>query len=181
MLLRWQAQPTKSTRPNFERRLCCAFHRYSEESCEISEEVGVRRACRINGAAGPSAKPMTNGNSCAESQQAIADTNNRRHERRVDLQTRLHTVGFGILPPVPIQQVQPESAANQQAAQSSGKPKVKEGTVILAMAVGVEGKVSRRSRGSVTRRCARPKGNRKRAAMDVFTSTAEWPAGSRSD
>jgi TonB family protein len=92
-------------------------------------------------ASGLRATPMTNGNSCPESQHAIADANTRRYERRVDLQTRLHRVGSGVLPPVPIQQVQPESAANQQAAQSSGKPKVKEGTVILAMTVGVEGKV----------------------------------------
>jgi len=78
---------------------------------------------------GLSVKPMTTGSSCPDSQKAIADANNRRYERRVDLQARLHRIGFDVLPPVPIQQVQPESAT------------MKEGTAILAMVVGVEGKV----------------------------------------
>jgi TonB family protein len=90
-------------------------------------------------ASGPSAKPMTTG-SCPDSQQAIADANNRRYQRRVELQAHLHRVGFDVSSPVPILQVQPESA-NQEAAQSSGQGKAKEGTVILAMAVRVEGKV----------------------------------------
>ena len=90
---------------------------------------------------GQGAKPVTNGSSCSDSQQAIADANNRRHERRVELQTRIHRGGLDVLPPVAIQQAQPESATNQQVAQSGGKPKVKEGTVILSMAVTVEGKV----------------------------------------
>jgi len=95
-----------------------------------------------SGEASPqNAKPMTSGGSCAESEQAIAEADNRRRERRAELQTRLHKVGFDVLPPVPIQQVQPDSATNQQVAQSGGKPKVKEGTVTLAMAVGVEGGV----------------------------------------
>jgi len=106
-----------------------------------AKKSGFDVRAESNDASGLRATPMTNGNSCPESQQAIADANNRRNERRVGLQTRLHRVGFGVLPPVPIQQVQPESTANQQAAQSSGKPKVKEGTVILAMTVGVEGNV----------------------------------------
>jgi len=93
-----------------------------------------------SGESGLSAKPVTGG-SCSDSQQAIADANNRRHERRVELQTHLHNVGIDASTPVPIQEVQPESATNQQIAQSSGKPKVKEGTVILAMVVGVEGNV----------------------------------------
>ena len=58
------------------------------------------------GPSGLIAKAMTNGSSCPDSQQAIADANNRRYERRVDVQTRLHRVGFDVLPPVPIQQVQ---------------------------------------------------------------------------
>jgi TonB family protein len=85
-------------------------------------------------------KPMTNGSSCPDSQKAIADANNRRYERRVSVQTRLYR-GSEVLPPVPIQQVQPESAGSQQAAQSSGKPKMKEGTAILAIAVGVDGRI----------------------------------------
>ena len=91
-------------------------------------------------ASGLSAKPITNGSSCPDSQHVIADANNRRHERRVALQTRIHRVGGDVLPPVPTQQVQPESDANQQPAKSSGKPKVR-GTAILAIAVGVDGKV----------------------------------------
>ena len=82
---------------------------------------------------GLSPKPVTNGSPCPDSQSAIADANNRRHERRADLQARLHRVGSDVLPPVPIQQVQPESAATQQPSPASGKPKVKEGTAILAM------------------------------------------------
>jgi hypothetical protein len=93
----------------------------------------------------------------------------------------LHRVGTDVLPPVAIQQVQPESATNQQVAQSSGKPKVKEGTVILEMVVGIEGRVQDRTRGSLTRRCARPEGNRSRPAMDVLTSTDERLPRSRSD
>jgi TonB family protein len=93
------------------------------------------------GAPGLSAEPITNGSACPDSQHVIADANNRRHERRVALQARLHKVGGDVLPPVPTQQVQPESDANQQPAQSSGKPKVREGTAILAMAVRVDGEV----------------------------------------
>jgi TonB family protein len=86
-------------------------------------------------------KPVTMGSSCPDSEQAIADANHRRYEQRVDVQKRLHRVGFDVLPPVPIQQAQPESAANQQTAQSSGTPKVKEGTTVLMIVVGVEGKI----------------------------------------
>jgi len=106
-----------------------------------AKKLGFVVRAESTDASGLSAKLMTNGNSCPESQQAIADVNNRRNERREVLQTRVHTVGLGVLPPMPIQQVQSESAANQQAAESSGKPKLKEGSVILAMTVGVEGKV----------------------------------------
>ena len=91
---------------------------------------------------GLSAKPILNGSSCPDSQQAIADANNRRHERTLEVQTRLYSVGSsGVLPPVPIQQVQPQPVANQQSAQSVGNPKVKEGTTTLTMVVGVDGKV----------------------------------------
>jgi len=58
----------------------------------------------------------------------------------LELQAHIHRVGFDVLSPVPIQQVQPESV-NQGAAQSSGQVKAKEGTVVLAMEVGVDGKV----------------------------------------
>jgi TonB family protein len=88
---------------------------------------------------GPSTKPMTNG-SCSDAQQAIGDANNRRHQRRSELQAHIHRVGFDVLSPVPLQQTQPESV-NQGAAQSSGQMKAKEGTVVLAMEVGVDGKV----------------------------------------
>jgi protein TonB len=59
------------------------------------------------------------------------------------LQKHLHQVGFDAnSPPVIIQQVQPESAANRQpGTQSAGNPKVKEGTTMLMMVVGVDGGV----------------------------------------
>lgn len=88
-----------------------------------------------------SAKVMTNGTSCPDPQQAITDASNRRHERRVDLQAQLHRIGSDTLPPVPIEQAQPQSAENQQTTQSTEKPKVKEGTAMLALVVGIEGKV----------------------------------------
>jgi|SRR5579862_9276361 len=106
-----------------------------------AKKSGFEVRAESSEASGPSAKPVTGG-SCFDSQQAIADANNRRHERRVELQTHLHNVGIDASTPVLIQQIHPESATNQQLAQSSGKPKVKEGTVVLAMVVGVEGKVS---------------------------------------
>lgn len=87
---------------------------------------------------GPSTRPMTNG-SCPDAEQAIADANNRRHQRRLELQAHIHRVGFNVLSPVPIQQVQPEPV-NQGAVQS-GQVKAKEGTVILAMEVGVDGNI----------------------------------------
>jgi len=112
---------------------------------ESAKKSGFKVRAEPSEASGLNAKSMTTGGSCsdlqqADLQQAIADVNNRRHERRKELQTRLHK-GSDVLPPVPIHQVQPESVTNQQAAQSSGKPKVKEGTVILAMVVSVEGRV----------------------------------------
>ena len=88
---------------------------------------------------GPSTKPMTNG-SCPDVQQALTDANNRRYQRRLELQGHIHRVGFDVLSPVPIQQVQPGSV-NQGAVQSSGQVKDKEGTVVLAMEVGVDGGV----------------------------------------
>ncbi len=88
---------------------------------------------------GPSTKPMTNG-SCPDVQQALTDANNRRYQRRLKSQGHIHRVGFDVLSPVPIQQVQPGSV-NQGAVQSSGQVKDKEGTVVLAMEVGVDGGV----------------------------------------
>jgi hypothetical protein len=96
-----------------------------KEVAKSAKKSGFEVRAESSEASGLSAKPMATGSSCSDSQQAIADANNRRHERRVELQTRLRRVGFDVLPPVPIQQVQPESARNQRAAQSSGKPKVK--------------------------------------------------------
>jgi TonB family protein len=86
-----------------------------------------------------STKPTTNGSSCPNSQQAIADGNNRRREQRMKVQAHLHRVGFDVLPPMPIEQVQSVAIPNQ-AGQSSGKPKVK-GTALLAMTVGISGEV----------------------------------------
>jgi TonB family protein len=82
---------------------------------------------------GVSAKPMTNGSSCPDSARAATEANNRRHERRVDLQARLHRVGIDALPPVPIEQAQPEL--------QTGNLKVKNGTVTLRMTVGIDGRV----------------------------------------
>ena len=88
------------------------------------------------------AKPTTNGSSCPDLQQTTAEATNRRYERRVELQKHFHDVGFEVLPPMIIQQVQPESVANQKAPQSSGQTNVKfEGTVILRTAIGIDGKV----------------------------------------
>jgi TonB family protein len=93
-------------------------------------------------ATGLSDEPVTNGTYCPDLQQAISKVNRQRDERRVELQKHLHRVGSDILPPVPIRQVQPQPAATQAAAQSSATPTVKkQGTVILAMAVGIDGKV----------------------------------------
>jgi TonB family protein len=111
------------------------------EVAKSAKKSGFKVRAESSEVSGQGANPVANGSSCSDSQQATADANNRRHERRVELQTRLHRVGSDVLPPVAIQQVQPESATNQQVAQSSGKPKLKEGTVILAMVVGVEGGV----------------------------------------
>jgi len=106
-----------------------------------AKKSGFKVRAESSEASGQDAKPVTKGSSCPDSQQAIADANNRRHERRVELQTRLHRIGNDVLPPVAIQQLQPEPVTNQQVAQSGGKPKVKEGTVILAIVVGVEGRI----------------------------------------
>ncbi len=113
----------------------------SQQVTKSAKKSGFEVRTESSEAFGQSAKPRTIGGSCLDPQQAIADANNRRRERRAELQTRLHKVGFDVSPPVPIQQVQPDSATNQQVAQSGGKPKVKEGTVTLAMAVGVDGGV----------------------------------------
>jgi TonB family protein len=91
------------------------------------------------GTSGLNAKPTTSGSSCPNSQQAIAEGNNRRREQRMKVQARLHQVGFDVVPPVPIEQVQSVTIPNQ-TAQSSGKPKV-EGTVIVAMTVAINGEV----------------------------------------
>jgi TonB family protein len=89
-----------------------------------------------------SAKPVLNGSSCPDSQQAIADARNLRHERTMKAQSQLHFPGLsGVLPPVVIQQVQPSLPTNQQPTQSGGKTKIKEGTITLTMVVGVDGKV----------------------------------------
>ncbi|MGH9552323.1 MAG: energy transducer TonB, partial [Terriglobales bacterium] len=88
---------------------------------------------------GPSTTPITNG-SCPDAQQALADANSRRYQRRLELQAHIHRVEFDVLSPVSIQQVQPEPL-NQGAVQSSGQVKGKEGTVILAMKVGIDGTV----------------------------------------
>jgi TonB family protein len=87
--------------------------------------------------------PTTNGSSCPDLQLASAEANNRRYERRADLQKHLHQVGSDAnLQPVIIQQVQPESVPDSQpGTQSAGNPKVKEGTTMLMMVVGVDGKV----------------------------------------
>lgn len=42
---------------------------------------------------------------------------------------------------MPIEQAQPQSAENQQTTQSTEKPKVKEGTAMLTLVVGIEGRV----------------------------------------
>lgn len=85
---------------------------------------------------------MTHGSLCADIQQVTAEANNRRYERRVDLQKRVHDVGFDVSPPTIIQEVQPEPAANQTAPQSSGRRTAKnQGKVILKLVVGVDGKV----------------------------------------
>jgi TonB family protein len=112
-----------------------------KEVAKSAKKSGFGLRAETTDTSGQSVGAITNGSSCPDSRQAIADADNQRHERRVALQTRLQRVGSGVSPPEPIQQVQPESAANQGAAQSTVKPKVKEGTAILMMAVGVEGKV----------------------------------------
>lgn len=110
----------------------------------------VRKSARKSGfdvraasldASGSTGRSMTKGSSCPDLQQFIADANNQRSKRRVDLQRRLRSMGSDILPPVPIAKTQPESVANQPVQESSGKPKVREGTAILAMVVDVEGEV----------------------------------------
>lgn len=89
-----------------------------------------------------SAKPILNGSSCPDSQQAIADARNRRHERTVKAQSQIHFPGIsGVLLPVVIQQVQPQLPTNQQSTQSSKNIKIKQGTIILTIVVGVDGKV----------------------------------------
>jgi TonB family protein len=93
---------------------------------------------------GLNTKSMTNGRSCPDLQQATAQANNQRYERRADLQKHLHQVGLNAtLAPVVIQQVQPGSVADRQPVekQSTGKPKVKEGTTVLMTVVGVHGKI----------------------------------------
>jgi TonB family protein len=112
----------------------------AKEVAKSAKKSGFDVRAESTEPSGPSAKPFTNGSSCADSQQAIADANNQRHLRRAELQSHLHRVGSDVLPPVPIRQVQPESG-NQETAQSSAKPKVTEGTVILVVAVGVDGNV----------------------------------------
>jgi len=89
-----------------------------------------------------SARPILNGSSCPDSQQAIADARNRRHERTMKAQSQAHFPGVaGVLPPSVIQQVQPQPRASQQATQSSGNTKLKEGTTTLTMVVGIDGRV----------------------------------------
>jgi len=90
---------------------------------------------------GQNTKAIAKGNSCPDVQQAIADTDHHRHQRRADLQAGLRQVGFGVSPPVPIHQEKPRSTAEKESAQSTGKPKVNNGTTILTLTVGIEGNV----------------------------------------
>ena len=77
---------------------------------------------------GPSTKPMTNG-SCPDVQQALTDANNRRYRRRLELQGHIHRVGFDVLSPVPIQQVQPGSV--DQGAVQSKRPSEGQGRHVV--------------------------------------------------
>jgi TonB family protein len=92
-------------------------------------------------ASGISPRTVTSGNSCPDLQQAVAEADKRRNQRRVDLQKRVHAIWSDVWPPVPIQQVSPEAVAIQQTSQSSGKPNVNESTATLAIVVGTDGKV----------------------------------------
>lgn len=114
-----------------------------KEAVKSAKKSGFEVRAESTEISGLNSKPMTNGSSCPDSQQVIAEAHNRRYERRFDLQRRLREVGSdGVLPPVIIQQVQPEPVANQKAPRPSGQQKVKfQGTVILLVVVGVEGKV----------------------------------------
>jgi TonB family protein len=113
----------------------------SKKVAKSAKKSGFDLRVESTDAARMSAKVMTNGSFCPDPQQAITDANNRRQERRVDLQAQLHRIGSDTSPPVPIEQAQPQSAENQQAAQATEKPKVKEATAMLALVVGIEGKV----------------------------------------
>jgi hypothetical protein len=70
---------------------------------------------------GSNTTPTTNGSSCPDLQQASAEANNRRYERRADLQKHLHQVGFDAdLQPIIIQQVQPEFCPRFAAGEAIG-------------------------------------------------------------
>lgn len=94
-----------------------------------------------NPASTPGGKPETKGNSCPDLQRAISEASRQRYQRRMELQTQFHTLGSNLLPPTAIKQVQPESAVNQSAAQSSATSNKKQGTVVVAIAIGVDGNV----------------------------------------
>ncbi len=90
-------------------------------------------------ASGQSAQTQTKGDSCSDSQRALKDANDQRHERMIKLLTQLYRFGSDVTPPVSIKT---ESPNVQSGAQSGGaKQKTKDGIVVVAFVVGVDGKV----------------------------------------
>lgn len=94
-----------------------------------------------NRASTPEGKPEMKGDSCPDLKQAIAEAGRQRYKRRMELQTQLHSMGSNLLPPTAIKQVQPESAVNRPAAQLNATSNKTQGTVVVAIAIGVDGNV----------------------------------------
>jgi TonB family protein len=90
---------------------------------------------------GSSSKPAIDGVACPDLGQAIENARARRDHRRTELQQHFYKLGFNVSPPVPVQQVQPQSAGKQAGSQLAPKTKVKQGKAVLLVAVGVDGKV----------------------------------------
>jgi TonB family protein len=113
------------------------------EVAKSAKKSGFEVHAESTAVSGLNTTPTTTGSSCPDLQQASAEANNRRYERRADLQKHLHKVGVDAnLQPVIIQQVQPETVPDsQRGTQSVGNPKVKEGTTVLMVVVGVNGKL----------------------------------------
>ena len=86
----------------------------------------------------------TSGSACPTVEQAIISTERERYKRGREMQSHVYKIGGDVLPPDPIAQEQPKaSATTKQVEPAKIEPAKKPliGTVILAIAIGIDGRV----------------------------------------